>query len=167
MTVHPDKFFGGRWIGQGEVCALGGRVLRRFGVSFVGTWSEPDRAFHLDESVAYADGRVLERRWVVHTDDAGVLTGFDNMGGRMRVKAQTDKLILRYDRPSGIGPTPGVRSLRLEISQPRPSQLVGRGVSRILGLPVARTSLALEASPEPGTADAAAWAASWNSTTSA
>ena len=148
--MTPDRFFGGRWKGEGQVRGLSGRVLRRFVVSFDGAWSESNRAFHVDERIAYADGRSLDRHWVVHTDETGALVGSDDRAGRMRVDSQFGGFRIRYDRPRGIGRSPGVASISLEIRDGGAGRIEGFGVTRVLGLPVAWTSVQFEAvAPDP------------------
>jgi hypothetical protein len=139
----PEDFFGGAWKGDGRVCGITGKVLRRFEVVFEGAWSEPHRAFHTDETVTYADGRKLSRHWVVHTDETGAMSGADNLAGRMRVTTRGAGFRIVYDRPQGISRTPAVSSIVLEF-QPSGTRLSGLGVTRVLGLPVRRTVLQLE-----------------------
>lgn len=142
--MKAEQFFGGRWRGDGEVASLFGRVLRRFDVSFDGTWSEEHRAFHVDESVHYEDGRAMERRWVIHTDGEGMLVGFDAMqASRMRVRPRGDGFRIVFDRPVVLVRSAAPRAAVLDIRISSPGRLRGEGWSGRFGVPLARTRLEL------------------------
>lgn len=136
-------FFLGRLDGAGEVRGLGGRVLRRFQVSFEGVWSDEHRALHLDETVAYSDGRTMSRRWALTPDGRGGLEGYDAVqGARVRARPARDGLKVKFDRPryaSAIAPA----AVTLSFVERPGGQIRLSGWASFLGVPVSRTEAAL------------------------
>lgn len=139
--MDVETFLSARWEGAGCIRGPTGRVVRRFTTVLVGAWSEPHDAFHLDETVAYVDGRSAARHWGVSYDGLGRWTGADDVGGRISLREHEDgRIVLRFDRSKAVRAFSN-RTLRLVLRPRGGDVLEGRGVTRVLGLPLARTEL--------------------------
>lgn len=140
--MRAATFLEGEWIGEGVVRGVFGRVLRRMRVSFAGVWSDEHLAVHLDEEVAYADGRGFRRRWAIGYLGLGAWKGADDSGGRLLVREDGDRIIMRFHRSAAIRSVT-VGSLKLVLRWRGPKELHGRGVTRLFGVPIAWTRLTL------------------------
>ena len=142
--MRAEAFFAESWSGAGEARGPFGWVLRRFTSRFNGRWSERDRAFHSEELVSYEGGPTLRRPWVVHTEEDGLLIGYDaNQIGRMRVHNTAAGFTIRYDRPT-VGSGPNVTRATIRFEQTAPDKLLARGTSSVLGVPIVRMQVRFE-----------------------
>ena len=142
------EFLASDWIGRGVVRGVTGRTLRSFTVTYRGVWAAEHQAFHIDEQVAYADGRAQTRAWAVSPGERDTWVGADDSGGRMIVRPSGDVLLVDFDR-SRVVRGFNVAKLSLRRRPDGPDRRDGRGVTRVLGLPLTLTEEVYSRAPAP------------------
>ncbi len=148
--MTPETFFLGHFTGWGVVIGPFGRVLRRFELTMHGVWSEEHRALHLDETYAYVEGKTFERRWALHSDADGHITGHDAFeAARLRGRPLNGAIELRFDRPPALRRAGGLRRTTqvLRLVEVSPARIVMTGRVVRFGLTIARVQAALMRTP--------------------
>ncbi|HEY2658381.1 MAG TPA: DUF3833 family protein [Caulobacteraceae bacterium] len=149
-SIELRSLFLGVLVGQGVVTAWTGRPLRTFSVEFRGQWSMDADVLLLDETVRYADGRLLQRNWTVEFDARGHIHGFDaHRSSRLRARPVGEAVRLIYDRPLGAGAEIAAPRVVMNLTQTEDGALLMNGGVQLLGLMLQRTKVELRRSSDP------------------
>jgi len=139
-----DIFVGGL-SGEGVVFSWTGKSLRTFSVEFVGQWSSDNDILHLDETVRYADGRIVRRNWAVVLDESGRALGYEgDRRSRVRARRLKDRVRMIYDRPLGGGAEIAAPRIVFDLFETPDRGLEMRGRVALLGLVLQRTRAMLK-----------------------
>jgi len=134
-SIDLKTAFVGRRLGEGVVLGLTGKTLGRFSIEFFGEWSIGHDALHLDEKVAYADGRSVERHWAVQFDSAGALVGYDShQAARIRAQRRGSSVRVLFDRPNSFAPRIAAPRVVVDVAETPEGHLQLDGRTAVLGV---------------------------------